>query len=153
MKSFLKWQKKGIKGCGELKVPLKWDSPEMDQLLTVIDKFGMPLVFHMEKSGCVYAADGQKPLDKFMAKLLNTPRFNGIPHKVIDTAGMFIGPLKKKRESMKAFFPGYLLDFAALEMKLREYPNIKFVGHGPMFWVGISRNRSGVQPAQEQAGG
>src|SRR5512132_2265730 len=45
---FKKWFKNGVRGCGELKVPLRWDSTALDPLLTCLNEFGLPLVFHME---------------------------------------------------------------------------------------------------------
>jgi len=35
-------------------------------------------------------------------------------------------------------FPSYMLDFTSLERWLEEYPETSFVGHGPLFWKGIS---------------
>ncbi len=47
-------------------------------------------------------------------------------------------PLRSIRSRMETAFPGYLLDFASLEARVRQFPGIRFVGHGPMFWQGIS---------------
>lgn len=135
---FMAWVDKGICGCGELKTKLPWDSPKLDRLLEKVNALGMPLVFHMESAGERYAATGTDNFEKLMAKMLNTPRYLGYPRKVISFLGKIYAPLREKKEEMRRPFPGYMTDFAALESRLRQFPNIKFIGHGPLFWEGIS---------------
>jgi uncharacterized protein len=138
LSSLVEWHKKGIRGCGELKVSLTWDAPGLDPILAYLDQHRMPLVFHMEKAACIYWAESDNPCECLMARLLNTPRFSGIPRKTVEAMELFFWPLAKRRERMKRFFPGYMMDFVSLEARLRQYPNIKFIGHGPLFWKGIS---------------
>lgn len=138
LERFLKWREKGIRGFGELKVTIGWDAPQLDGLLSCLNELGVPLVFHMEAGRHLYQPLTSSLLDKFFARLLNTPRLKKLPGKVIDLAAARVRWLKERKEKMRFFFPGYLLDFAALERRLVEFPNIKFIGHGPMFWRGFS---------------
>ena len=135
---FMAWVDKGVCGCGELKTSLSWASPKLDRLLEAVNTLGMPLVFHMESEGLCYAPTGEKGFEKLMAKMLNTPRFLGYPRKVIKFLENVYAPLREKNERMRVCFPGYMVDFAALETRLRQFPRIKFIGHGPLFWKGIS---------------
>jgi predicted TIM-barrel fold metal-dependent hydrolase len=135
---FMAWVDKGVCGCGELKTSLSWDSPKLDRLLEVVNGLGMPLVFHMETSGTRYAAPGGNGFEKLMAKMLNTPRYLGYPRKVINFLENVYAPLRETKEKMRSNFPGYMTDFAALETRLRQFPRIRFIGHGPLFWEGIS---------------
>jgi len=130
---------KGACGCGELKTSLSWDSPKLDRLLENVNALAMPLVFHMESGGTRYApAAGDNGFEKLMAKMLNTPRYLGYPRKVINFLENVYAPLRETKEKMRSDFPGYMTDFAALETRLRQFPGIKFIGHGPLFWEGIS---------------
>ena len=135
---FMAWVDKGVCGCGELKTSLPWDSPKLDRLLEKVNALGMPLVFHMESGGPRYAPAGDNGFEKLMAKMLNTPRYLGYPRKVINFLENVYAPLRETKEKMRSDFPGYMTDFAALETRIRQFPGIKFIGHGPLFWEGIS---------------
>ncbi|MGC2423822.1 MAG: amidohydrolase family protein [Nitrospirota bacterium] len=135
---FMAWVDKGVCGCGELKTSLPWDSPKLDRLLEAVNALGMPLVFHMESGGLCYTPAGDNGFEKLVARMLNTTRFLGYPGKVINFLENVYAPLRDKNERMRGFFPGYMTDFAALETRLSQFPRIKFIGHGPLFWKGIS---------------
>ncbi|MGA2192857.1 MAG: amidohydrolase family protein [Nitrospirota bacterium] len=137
-KRFLEWHGRGIRGCGEVKAALRWDSKDMGPMLSTLNRLGMPLVFHMEQSGPKFRPTTDSALELLFARAMNSVRVGEIPKRILKGLTGACGALKKKREGMRYFFPGYLLDFAALEGRLREYPDIKFIGHGPMFWNGIS---------------
>ncbi len=106
--------------------------------MRAVNALGMPLVFHMESAGPRYAPVGDNGFEKLMARMLNTPRFMGYPRKVINFLENVYAPLREKNERMRSYFPGYMTDFAALETRLQQFPRIKFIGHGPLFWEGIS---------------
>jgi predicted TIM-barrel fold metal-dependent hydrolase len=135
---FMEWHGRGIRGCGELKATLEWDSPKLDPLLSYLDDNGLPLVFHMEGSRHLFRPITASRVDKFFAKLLNTPRLGALTRGLVDAAIDGFGPLKERKGKMSFSFPGYLLDFAALEARLQEFPNINFIGHGPLFWDGFT---------------
>ena len=136
------WAKKGIMGCGELKCVLRWDAPGVDRLLDCVDRLGLPLVFHMEEGRRYFTGRGNGA-DRILSRLMNTTRLGGATGRIIEAAAELAGPLKRKKLSMQRSFPGYLLDFAGLEARLMEYPNIKFVGHGPFFWKGFTAHDDG----------
>ena len=138
VKRFMEWRKTGIGGCGELKVSLGWDSPKLDPLLSCLNKLGLPLIMHMEQGAHLFRPTTTSRLDALLARFLNSTRFNGLPRKVIDAAARRYSPLEERKDRMHNFFPGYLADFAALEGRLKEFPDIKFIGHGPMFWSGFT---------------
>jgi hypothetical protein len=132
------WHEKGIRGCGELKVSLNWNSIKLDPFLDTVNKLGIPIVFHMEGSGDVFQPPPNSYFDRFLAELFRTTRLFGIPRKTIESIATIYKPLMAKKQKMSAFFPGYMLDFESLERRLIEYPRINFVGHGPLFWKAIS---------------
>ena len=49
---------------------------------------------------------------------------------------------RKKWIERKYFFPGYMLDFMSLEKRLKEFPNVKFIAHGPLIWEQMKKNRN-----------
>ncbi len=140
---FMAWVDRGLCGCGELKTKLPWDSPKLDRLLEKVNELGMPLVFHMESEGERYAATGVNAFEKLMARMLNTPKYRGYPRMAISFLEKIYAPAREKKERMRRPFPGYLTDFAALESRLQQFPDIKFIGHGPLFWEGISLEGGG----------
>ena len=57
----------------------------------------------------------------------------------MNEATAFHEPLGAEMENnIYQLFPSYILDFTSLERWLKEYPKTPFVGHGPLFWKGIS---------------
>ena len=132
------WYKKGIQGCGELKVSLNWDSTALNPFLDTVNELGIPIIFHMEGCGDVFQPSPDSHVDRFLAELFRTNRLLGIPRKFTEAIATIYNPLMAKKRRMSTFFPGYMLDFESLERRLIEYPSINFVGHGPLFWKGIS---------------
>lgn len=132
------WSKKGVRGCGELKVSMDWSSGRIEKLLLCLDKMNMPLLFHMQETKDIYAPASQGSFEKILSKLLSSEKYGGISRKTVELIAGFIPPLNAAKEKMRQRFPGYLLDFMTLEKRLIEYPQITFIGHGPFFWKGIS---------------
>ncbi len=133
------WHKKGIRGCGELKVCLNWDSQKLDPLLECVEELKIPLIFHMEgnRRHLVSRRDSGAA-DRLFVKLLQTGRLFGIPRRTLELIADHWRPIRRWRRSMQRVFPGYLPDFVGLEERLRRHNKLSFVGHGPLFWAGIS---------------
>ena len=127
----------GIRGCGELKVAMDWEDPNIIKLLDCIDNLGFPLVFHMEKERYHYVSPTNSWFNEKFEKLMNGA-FNGISRQYIELFINKTGLLKKKIKRNMVFFPGYLFNFSSLEKVIQQYPNIKFIAHGPEFWKNIS---------------
>jgi len=130
------WYQKGIKGCGELKVSLSWNSKEIDRLLTCISNLNIPLVFHMEGSRDCFISNST--WEHLLAKLFSLSNQFGQSRQMMNLITKICPPLKSKRNSMLCHFPGYLFDFIHLENRLIEHPQVAFIGHGPLFWKGIA---------------
>jgi predicted TIM-barrel fold metal-dependent hydrolase len=135
------WLQKGIKGCGELKATLNWNSDNVRSLLQIANKHKMPVVFHMEECGCRGIPFSESFLDKLLFQGLKTERkIYQIPRNILSLLVQNFKPLRNRVKSY--YFPGYMLDFATLEVALRDFPNINYVAHGPMFWKHISADAS-----------
>jgi predicted TIM-barrel fold metal-dependent hydrolase len=134
---FDKYSSLGIKGCGELKVPFKWESDEINQYLEILKQYKLPFVFHMENSRNIYFSKNRLFKKLKLEDLLNGA-FNGLSKEIITKISHYIKPLQSHINKNSVFFPGYLLDFAGLEKRIEQYPHINFVGHGPHFWNNIS---------------
>jgi predicted TIM-barrel fold metal-dependent hydrolase len=133
------WYHKGIRGCGELKATLNWNSDEIRPLLKTVAKLKLPLVFHMEESRSYNIPYSDAIYDKMMFYGLRTKRrIYQIPRYFLRLLVNNYTPLKNRNKLY--FFPGYMLDFASLESTLKEYPNVNFVAHGIMFWKYISND-------------
>jgi predicted TIM-barrel fold metal-dependent hydrolase len=131
------WYQKGIRGCGELKATLNWDSDGVKSILQMTRKLKLPIVFHMEASEYRHIPYSSTVFDKLLCYGLNTERkIIQIPKRVLQNLVDNFKPLKNRVRSY--FFPGYMLDFASLEITLRDYPDVNLVAHGPMFWKYIS---------------
>jgi predicted TIM-barrel fold metal-dependent hydrolase len=100
---FYAWHKKGIRGCGELRLSLNWESAILGQLLSCVNRLGVPIIFHMSEAIAYH--------ESWETEIQN--------------------PSTQP-------FPSGMLNFALLERWLKEYPKIPFIGHGPLFWKGIS---------------
>jgi hypothetical protein len=132
-----KWFQKGIRGYGELKATLNWDSQQMTPVLRKARELKMPIVFHMEESENRNIPYSNKIWDKvFFYGVKNENKIYRIPRNILLILEKHFAPLKQRQKSY--FFPGYMLDFASLEATLLEYPEVKFVAHGQMFWKYIS---------------
>jgi len=131
------WNKKGIRGCGELKATINWNSSDMIPIFQMLRKYQMPLLFHMEESEYrdirySYAFDNRL----FHLELDDSKKIYRVPRRVLQILINNFTPLKIRNKSY--YFPGYMLDFASLENTLRENPDICLVAHGPMFWIYMS---------------
>jgi predicted TIM-barrel fold metal-dependent hydrolase len=131
------WCQKGIRGCGELKATLNWNSAEIKPFLKTVAKLRLPLVFHMEESRHYEIPCSDAIYDRVLFYGLRTQRkIYQIPRYFLKLLTDKYTPLKNRSKSY--FFPGYMLDFASLEASLKEHPDINFIGHGLMFWKYIS---------------
>jgi len=127
------WHANGVRGCGELKTTLGWDSTEVRTVLATAEQLGMPVVFHMEESGLRDMPFSDSTFDRLLFQGLRTARGRyKVPRAVLQVVANHYKPLRERKRSY--MFPGYLLDFASLEQVLREYPALNMVAHGPMFW-------------------
>jgi predicted TIM-barrel fold metal-dependent hydrolase len=139
---FALYIKKGLKGCGELKVTMSWDDDNITAYLDQLSNLKLPLLFHMEAPKTYYIPDRTNYADRAFALLMNGA-FNGV-------SGYYIRKLMPENSSMAKYierksiwFPGYLSNFVMLEKSLGEYPSVKFIAHGPHFWNNISADASG----------
>ena len=136
------WCQRGIRGCGEMKATLNWGSSGVQKILATVEKYGTPLVFHMEESEARINLNSSSIFNRILYRGLKTEKkLYKIPKKVLLNLINRYSPLKNRFEYYT--FPGYMLDFASLEVALTDYPNINYVAHGPMFWKHISADASG----------
>ena len=134
----LAWCSRGVKGCAELKTTVNGRLGKLKKLLDAAHHVKMPVVLHMEnRPEVLEGTRSDSTLDIMLLKLMQTSRFKGLPKKIINLISEVYEPLAqwKKRRTV---FPGYKLDFASLRIVLKEYPMIKFIAHGPLFWRHIS---------------
>lgn len=130
---FNQFLRKGIKGCGELKVSRKWDDPLIGSYLELVQELDMALVFHMEVPSLYYIQEKQGYVQWIFERLMND-KYNGVSRYFITRFAEGTGILKKKISRNQVPFPGILFDFEVLEQRIREFPRIRFIGHGPDFW-------------------
>jgi len=126
----------GIRGCGELKVSRKWEDSLIGQYLAMVQQHQMALVFHMEVPSLHYIQEKEGYVQWIFERLMND-KYNGVSRYYISRFADSTGLLKKKIRRNQVQFPGILFDFAALEQRIREYPGIRFIAHGPDFWNNI----------------
>jgi predicted TIM-barrel fold metal-dependent hydrolase len=135
------WYKKGIRGCGELKATTSWDSDGIKNVLQTVQRLKLPVIFHMEESGYRNIPYSNALYDKLIFYLAKTKRKSlQIPQSVLLVLMNNFTPLRNRKKSY--FFPGYMMDFASLEVILRDYPDINLVAHGPTFWKYMSNDVS-----------
>lgn len=127
----------GLKGCGELKVTHTWADKVITDYLRIIDRYDLPLLFHMEEPRMHYVPQKPRRLEKMLDMLLNGA-LNGITKHYLMRFSRKTSILKDHIEDHLKYFPGYLYDFANLEKRLQQFPGIDFIGHGPHFWNNIS---------------
>lgn len=131
------WYRKGIRGCGEMKATLNWESNNAKKILSTVEKLKIPLVFHMEESGRRIGPRSSAIFDRTLYRGLNTTRkIYQIPQRVLRLLTNIYSPFRNRLEYYT--FPGYMLDFASLEVVLADYPSVNYIAHGPMFWKHIS---------------
>lgn len=134
-----RWYEKGIRGCAELKSTVNWGSSNVTRLLSAVAELEMPVVFHMERSReVIHVKEVNNSLEHIILKLMHTNRLFGLSRKVFNIFSNYYQPLAHWKEKRTLSFPGYMLDFASLEARLQEFPEIPFIGHGPLFWQHIS---------------
>lgn len=136
-----KYIKKGVKGCGELKVTYKWEDPLMEKYLKILAELDLPLVFHMEAPREQYIKVSDNKMEKLLEQLLNGA-FNGLAKYYLTKVSKIVPFASGKISKGQSFFPGYLYDFATLEKMIKTHPNIKFIGHGPYYWNNIAKYQS-----------
>ncbi|HER09078.1 MAG TPA: hypothetical protein ENO20_09230 [Bacteroides sp.] len=132
-----KYSEMGIRGCGELKVSLRWEDPLIEKYLEVVQAHNFPLVFHMEQPRFQYIRPGEGFFQWLLERLLND-KFNGVSRYYLNRLAETTGILRKKIEKNRICFPGILFDFAFLEKRVVQFPGIRFIAHGPDFWNQIS---------------
>ncbi len=139
-KSIMKYyHSKGVEGCGELKVTYKWLDNEIENVLDGLQELRMPVVFHMEESNYHFFIKRNNLFNNLLDKLLNGA-FNGLSRKYIEKFINKTGFFKKTFQSRLHYFPGYMMDLAGLEYRLRQYPDVNFIAHGPAFWNQLEKN-------------
>ncbi len=127
----------GIKGCGELKVSLKWEDPLIESYLTQVEQLGFAMVFHMEDPRLQYIRQ-KKGFFPWVVERMMNDKFNGVSRYYITRFAELTGILKSRIERNQVHFPGILFDFDLLEKRIQQFPGIRFIGHGPGFWNSIS---------------
>jgi uncharacterized protein len=136
----LRWHEKGIRGCAELKSTVNWSSDSITRLLTAVAQLEIPVVFHMEGSNeVINLREVNNTLEHIILRLTYTNRLFGLSRKVFDILSNYYQPLAHWKEKRTFVFPGYMLDFASLEARIQQFPEIPFIGHGPLFWQHISK--------------
>jgi hypothetical protein len=131
------WHEKGIRGCGELKATLQWDSKQIEGIIKTAGKLNIPIVFHMEGSEFREIPYSNAFYDRLVFKGLRTKNIvYSIPQHILRVMVDVYSPMKNRNKTY--FFPGYMLDFAALEAGLQIYPDVNFIAHGQWFWKHIS---------------
>ena len=130
---FMKYRDLGVRGCGELKVSMEWKDPELTGYLDLVSEFGWPLVFHMENPRMQYLQEGEGLVEWGLERLLND-KYNGVARYYLNRLADRTGILKKKIGRNLVEFPGILFDVEGLERRLVQYPELRFIGHGPDFW-------------------
>ncbi len=134
---FKQYKDLGIKGCGELKISRKWEDPLIESYLEIVQHHDFALVFHMENPRMQYIQEKEGFFQWLLERLLND-KYNGVSSYYIRQFAESTGILKRKIRRNLVEFPGNLFDFASLEKRIRQYPRIRFIGHGPDFWNHIS---------------
>jgi predicted TIM-barrel fold metal-dependent hydrolase len=134
----LEWQRKGLRGIGEVKVCYTWDSAQVAAILTQASQLGLPIVFHMQEASFNYIPLTQSTVEKSVVRILNTTRANGLPRRLSERAAAASACIQRQLNLRWQRFPGYLPDFDGLEERLKQFPGVNFVGHGPLFWKAIS---------------
>lgn len=131
---------KGIRGFGELKVSLKWEDPLVEKYLDMVQTHRMALIFHMENPRLQYVQEKEGLFQWVLERLMND-KYNGISRYYISRFAETTGILKRKIKKSQVNFPGILFDFSSLEKRIRQFPGVRFIGHGPDFWNGISASQ------------
>jgi len=140
-KTLEKYIAMGVKGCGELKVSYKWEDSIIEKYLKIISQLNIPLLFHMEAPRKQYIKIDNSKTEKLIEQLLNGA-LNGLSKYYLSRFAKFLPFASKRVLKGQKYFPGYLFDFVHLERRIKQFPNIKFIGHGPHFWNNIAKYQS-----------
>jgi len=132
------WHRLGIRGIGEVKVTASWYSTEVTALLDVARKLRLPLVFHMEDPRSIYWPATNSAADKAACKLLNRFKKSRLGEETLEYIAQNSALARAILDSRNHFIPAYLPECSGLEGRLQAYPEVTFIGHGPLFWKGIS---------------
>jgi hypothetical protein len=132
------WFRLGIRGIGELKVTSSWYDKHITDLLDVAVKLRLPLIFHMEASCSAYWPLTSSAAERMACRLLNKTRSLSMGQRSLEYVTENSQLARSILDPRYRSFPGYLPEFSGLEQRLKEYPQVTFVGHGPLFWKGIS---------------
>ncbi|MEZ5070421.1 MAG: amidohydrolase family protein [Bacteroidales bacterium] len=131
---------RGIRGCGELKVGRLWSDALIRPYLEEVNRLGQALVIHMEDPGWHYVQEKEGRPEYVFERLMNT-KYNGLGRHRMEQLARHTGLFRNKIRNNRVPFPGILYDFEGLESRLREYPDLRVVGHGPGFWNHIARDQ------------
>jgi predicted TIM-barrel fold metal-dependent hydrolase len=134
------WVLRGVRGIGELKVTSGWSSSEITKLLDVARNLKLPVIFHMEEPSSAFMPATDFIADKIGCKFLNRMTSTRLGRTSLDYIARNYLPAHSFLDSRQRFHPGYFSEFSGLEERLCEYPHVTFIGHGPLFWKGISRD-------------
>ena len=145
------WLEKGCRGFGELKVSIGWQDDRLRRILEVLNQRKAILIFHMEDAQAIKLPATSNWFHRFVTNYYRPTRIRGIPYLLLNWAAFCVPGLGKKikKATRDVLFDGYLNSFDELEQVVKQYANIVFVGHGPLFWKGISsdyRARSETNP-------
>jgi len=148
------WYHRGIKGCAELKTALPWNATPVKSFLATVAKLRIPLVFHMEgKSDYIFPLKTDGSLLRMIVRILVSRRLPGLSSKRLCEC-VRLQPLLKAFLSRRTInFPGYLGGFKELEDVLKAFPEISFVGHGPLFWEHLSAVEGDSQTCKRRTDG
>lgn len=140
------WHGKGIKGCAELKATLNWKSTYVRALLSTVERLKIPVLFHMQEAKeIIMPLENDSARNIVLVKLLQSNKLREVPKNIFNIIFNYFPGLSNWRKNRTVIVPGYMLDLAYLEATLQKFPNVDFVGHGPLFWkdFGTSQNEPG----------
>jgi len=127
-------------GYGELKSTIKWNEKKIDEMLSLLDGLKIPLNFHMENYGWKFIEfDKITYSGQIVNMILHSKFVTKISNKILPIIDKYI---KIDKFKYTYYFPGYMLDFANLELRLQKYSKLIFIAHGPLFWANISEQQS-----------
>jgi len=140
LERFKHWYEKGVRGFGELKASVNWSNSQLTSILDFLNKESLPLVFHMQKPRVIRKASSNKKIFKALENFTREEKWKGVPAKFVNFLNTKFPLIEDFLEDKIAtkYHPGYMMDFGSFERVLQNYKEIKFVGHGPYFWKGIS---------------
>lgn len=133
------WHQKGVRGCGELKATVRWDSDSAKAIIETARHLRAPIVFHMENASRRLACRTQGKIDQFIRSgLLTTKKKWLVPHNILKVLYRILPPVRSRVFAYD--FPGYMMDIAALRQTLKDFPDVSFIAHGPGFWKHMSED-------------